>query len=216
LSLNEHSTTTEALIRQGLLFIGDGYRAKNSELSTDGLPFARAGNIDGGFNFESADRFPRNELGKVGNKLSQPGDVVFTSKGSVGRFAFVTESVEPFVYSPQLCFWRSLNTELIRPRFLYYWMHSEEFLDQVDALKGQTDMADYVSLTDQRRMRINLSPVSEQDAIIRILEPLDERIDVNTRLNKALINLRINLLTPLISGELRVKEIERDVGQAVR
>ena len=31
------------------LVVGDGYRAKNSELARDGVPFARAGNINNGF-----------------------------------------------------------------------------------------------------------------------------------------------------------------------
>jgi type I restriction enzyme S subunit len=33
-------------------------------------------------------------------------------------------------------------------------MQSREFKNQADGVKGQTDMADYVSLTDQRRMKI--------------------------------------------------------------
>ena len=82
---------TSDLIADGKLAIGDGYRAKNSELGSEGLPFARAGNINEGFHFEAADRFPEGELGRVGDKVSQPGDVVFTSKGTVGRLAFVSK-----------------------------------------------------------------------------------------------------------------------------
>lgn len=98
----------EDLIADGRLYIGDGYRAKNSELGRLGIPFARGGNINNGFKFDDADRFPKDDLHKVGAKISNPGDVVFTSKGTVGRFAFVQEDTERFVYSPQLSFWRSL------------------------------------------------------------------------------------------------------------
>src|SRR5690349_15865200 len=115
------------LITDRTLFIGDGYRAKNEELTSHGLPFARAGNIDDGFRFDDADHFPEKDLARVGNKISEPGDVVFTSKGTVGRFAFVRPSTPRFVYSPQLCFWRSLDREKVDPRFLYYWMFSREF-----------------------------------------------------------------------------------------
>jgi type I restriction enzyme, S subunit len=99
-----HVHITGDLIRGGVLSIGDGYRAKNSELSLKGLPFARAGNINNGFDFSEADHFPVSEKGKVGEKISKPGDVVFTSKGTVGRFAFVRETTPTFVYSPQLCY----------------------------------------------------------------------------------------------------------------
>lgn len=115
------------LIAKSQLVIGDGYRAKNDELGKVGLPFARAGNINNGFQFADADRFPVQNLVQVGNKVSQPGDVVFTSKGTVGRFGFVKPDTQNFVYSPQLCFWRSLNPGFIDPRFLYYWMLGPEF-----------------------------------------------------------------------------------------
>jgi type I restriction enzyme S subunit len=54
------------------------------------------------FNFKDVDYFPEKDLAKVGEKISQPGDVVFTSKGTVGRFAIVREDTPRFVYSPQL------------------------------------------------------------------------------------------------------------------
>lgn len=176
-----HVWKTSDLIAGGHLVIGDGYRAKNEELSTEGLPFARAGNIDAGFNFRDADRYPKENISRVGNKVSCLGDVVFTSKGTVGRFGFVSDSIEKFVYSPQLCFWRSLDEQLIDPRFLYYWMHGPEFHTQVREVASQTDMAEYVSLSDQRRMHITLPNRSTQLAIAHLLGSLDDKIDLNRR-----------------------------------
>jgi len=176
----------ESLIARGILVVGDGYRAKNDELARAGLPFARVGNINNGFHFVDADRFPPEDLGKVGNKISQPGDVVFTSKGSVGRFAYVDENTEQFVYSPQLCFWRALDRHVIEPRFLYYWMHGPEFFAQFKGVSGQTDMAEYVSLTDQRRMQITLPPLQHQEGIAAVLGALDDKIELNRRMNETL------------------------------
>ena len=51
-----------ALIESGALVVGDGYRAKNSELTDSGLPFARAGNVNAGFLFNDADCFPEENL----------------------------------------------------------------------------------------------------------------------------------------------------------
>jgi type I restriction enzyme S subunit len=174
------------LIDAGKLFIGDGYRAKNEELAPSGLPFARAGNIKDGFQFNDADHFPEEGLQRVGNKVSQPGDVVFTSKGTVGRFAFVRTDTPRFVYSPQLCFWRSLDRTVIEPRFLFYWMSGREFFIQFKGVAGQTDMAEYVSLADQRRMHITLPPLSEQRAIAHILGTLDDKIELNRRMSETL------------------------------
>jgi type I restriction enzyme, S subunit len=179
-------TQVANLIERGVLAINDGYRAKNSELAKTGLPFARGGNIDGGFYFEDADRFPEESLDRVGEKVSRPGDAVFTSKGTVGRFAFVTEDIPRFVYSPQLCFWRSLDRDVVDPRWLFYWMHSSEFFDQYWGVKSQTDMADYVSLRDQRRMQITVPDVVEQRDIAEVLGALDDKIILNQRTNQTL------------------------------
>lgn len=175
-----------ALIENGALEIGDGYRATNSELVGSGVPFARAGNIKNGFQFNDADYFPEANLHRVGDKISKPGDVVFTSKGTVGRFAFVGQDTPRFVYSPQLCFWRSLDHGLIDPRFLFFWMFSREFFVQIKGVSGQTDMAEYVSLRDQRNMHLTLPPLPEQRAIAHILGTLDDKIELNRRMNQTL------------------------------
>jgi type I restriction enzyme S subunit len=174
------------LIVDGALSVNDGYRAKNSELGPSGFPFARAQNINNGFHFEGADRFPLDALDRVGNKISEPGDVVFTSKGTVGRFALVREDTPRFVYAPQLCFWRSHDHSRIDPRWLYYWMHSREFYVQYKGVSGQTDMAEYVSLGDQRRMHITLPPLDDQRAIAAVLGSLDDKIEVNRRTARVL------------------------------
>ena len=174
------------LIADRKLIIGDGYRAKNDELTTHGLPFARAGNINCGFQFGDADHFPKESVSRIGNKVSEPGDVVFTSKGTVGRFALVRENTQRFVYSPQLCFWRAVDDTLIEPRFLYFWMYGRELFLQYKGVAGQTDMAEYVSLGDQRRMHITLPEIGEQRAIASVLGALDDKIELNQRMNETL------------------------------
>lgn len=183
---NVNTANIADLIERGILVINDGYRAKNAELGTQGLPFARGANINDGFHFENADRFSLDNLDRVGEKISRPGDVVFTSKGTVGRFAFVSDKTPRFVYSPQLCFWRSLNHEVINPLWLFYWMHGAEFCHQYSCVKGQTDMADYVSLRDQRSMYISLPRIDTQLRVASILGSLDDKIEQNRRTNKAL------------------------------
>lgn len=171
---------------QGILSINDGYRAKRDELSSEGLPFARAGNINDGFLFEGAELIGWDAVRRAGAKVSQAGDVVFTSKGTVGRFALVQGDTPQFVYSPQLCYWRSLDHEKLLPRFLFFWMNSIGFTSQVAAVKGQTDMADYVNLRDQRAMRLPIPPLDEQRRIAAVLGALDDKIEANRRMNATL------------------------------
>jgi type I restriction enzyme, S subunit len=174
------------LIRDGILEIGDGYRAKNIEMGNTGLPFVRAGNINNGFNLNEADILDETSVAKAGSKISRPGDVVLTSKGTFGRFAFVQIETPRFVYSPQLCYWRVKDSSIIDPRFLFFWMHSSDFWHQAYAVKNLTDMADYVSLKDQRNMTITVPPITTQRRIADILSNYDRLIENNIRRIKIL------------------------------
>ncbi len=174
---------TSELISDGHLEIGDGYRAKNSEMAEEGVPFVRAGDVDGRVNTISADLLSPASVEKVGRKRSMPGDVVITTKGTIGRLAFVKSGDPEFIYSPQLCFWRSLQLDLIDPRWLFFAMRSQEMLNQISWSAGQTDMAPYVSLTDQRTaFKITLPPINEQREISSILGALDDKIELNRRM----------------------------------
>ena len=169
------------LIRERALEIGDGYRAKNSEFGEDGLPFARAGNVNGDFNFVDADILDSKSVAKAKEKVSRSEDSVITTKGTFGRVAFVRGDTPKFVYSPQLCYWRVLDPATIEPRFLYYWLQGPEFYSQAFQIKSSTDMADYASLRDQRDMRITLPTPATQRKIAAILSAYDELIENNKR-----------------------------------
>jgi type I restriction enzyme S subunit len=180
--------TFEELIKREVLEIGDGYRAKNSELGGDGPIFLRAGHVrDAYIDFDGVDRF-RRELGQVvAPKMSRAGDVAVTTKGnSTGRVAYISDDLPPFVYSPHLSYWRSLNTSVIYPGFLRYWSRSYQFKSQLSGLAASTDMAPYLSLIDQRRLRILLPTPLEQRAIGHILGSLDDKIELNRRINETL------------------------------
>lgn len=94
-------------------------------------------------------------------------------------------------------------------------MQSRAFLDQIDRVKGQTDMAEYVSLRDQRRMRIVVRGSVGQRAGGDHLGAIRARVWNNVDANRTVRALRDALLPKLLSGELRVPEAERVVGKAV-
>lgn len=199
-------TTVARLVEERIVDIGDGFRAKNSDLAADGIPFARARNLIDGFDFAAADRVPESLARVVAAKCSSPGDVAFTSKGTVGRFAFVDRWIEQFVYSPQLCFWRSLDHARLPPVWLFRWMQGAEAKQQFDALKGQTDMADYVSLRDQRSMVVSLPRDETMRRIAATVEPLTAATGLLRAESRTLSALRNALLPKLISGQIRVPD----------
>ena len=178
---------TSDLISARILEIGDGYRAKNSEMGKTGIPFVRAGDVDGRVSTLSVDLLDDANLCKVGRKISMPGDVVMTTKGTIGRLAYVRPGDHCFIYSPQLCYWRSLDEDQIHGRWLFYAMRSPEMERQISWSAGQTDMAPYISLTDQRTaFSLTVPPVAEQREIAAILGALDDKIEVNRKASATL------------------------------
>ena len=181
-------TTFAELIEEGSLEIGDGYRAKNEELGGDGLIFLRAGHVtDSHIDFAGVERFHDSLEPRVRSKLAKAGDAVVTTKGnSTGRTTFVTSSMPPFVYSPHLSYWRSRDPGRIEGGFLRYWSKGPEFSVQLAGMKASTDMAPYLSLIDQKHLRISLPPIEGQRAIAHVLGTLDDKIELNRRMSETL------------------------------
>jgi type I restriction enzyme S subunit len=180
--------TFQQLLDEGMLEIGDGYRAQNNELGGTGPIFLRAGHVtDSHIDFAGVEHFHERLAEKVRSKMSKVGDTIITTKGnSTGRTSFVTDRLPPFVYSPHLSYWRSRNPEKLCGGFLRYWSQGVEFIEQLSGMKASTDMAPYLSLTDQRRLSITLPPLAEQKAIAAVLGALDDKIELNRRMNATL------------------------------
>ena len=176
------ATTTAQLLADGVIEIGDGYRAKNAEFVEEGgLPFVRVSDVRTSVRLEGLDELPIDDAARYRPKISEPFDSLITMKGTVGRVAYVSQHDRPFVYSPQISYWRSRNSDRVLPRWLRYWLESPEFSAQALASKGATDMADYINLRDQRRMRITVPPLCVQHRVAEVLGTVDDLIASNCR-----------------------------------
>lgn len=176
---------------EGVLLVEDGnhgeYRPRTTEFCSLGTAFIRASDIDDGrVLFHSASQIDDNALARIRKGVGRPGDVLFSHKGTVGKLALVPSDAPPFVCSPQTTFWRTLNTDVLDRRFLYFFMESNSFREQWEARKGETDMADYVSLTAQRELIVEVPPIKEQRAIAGVLGALDDKVEMNRQTNHTL------------------------------
>ncbi|MEU5841570.1 restriction endonuclease subunit S [Rhodococcus sp. NPDC047139] len=209
--------TLVELSRMGAIVFGDGYRTKRAELNEDGYRIIRVADIfDGEIHLNGTDFVSYERRKAIGSKAGQPGDIVLTTKGTVGRLAVFEGAEEPVVYSPQVCFFRVRNGNgSIERSYLRRWLSSPSFLSQASYRKGNTDMADYLNLTDIGSMKLDLPPIEDQRVLANTLEPLEESIASLRREARVLADLRSALLPRLMSGEFHVRDAERAVSDVV-
>ena len=141
---------------------------------------------DGRVLFGAADHINGTARARITKGIGAPGDVLLSHKGTVGKVALAPDDAPAFVCSPQTTFWRTCDQERLDRRYLYAFMRSPGFHQQLASRAGETDMAPYVSLTAQRGLRVDLPPIDVQRSIGRILGALDDKIEVNRGMSEAL------------------------------
>lgn len=189
---DEASLTAGELESKGVLLVQDGnhgeYRPRPDEFVPSGVSFIRASDMsDGIIHFDTAEHINQAAFQRIRKGVGRPGDVIFSSKGTVGKIAHAALDCPPFVCSPQTTFWRSLDESVLRQKYLFCFLSSPSFTEQWESRKGETDMADYVSLTAQRELRVLLPSTAVQDSIVSTLSPIDDRIQLNLKMNRLLV-----------------------------
>jgi len=198
------------LVEHRILELSDGYRTKRDEHGETGLRILRAGDVRGnrvaptGADFVSS-AFMR----QIGRKASQPGDIILTTKGTVGRMSVVPTDMEEVVYSPQICFFRVLDSAKLDPGFLAGWFRSPDLKRQTATVMFKSDMAPYISLTDIRSLSVPLPSVARQKEIGASQRVLLDLFASKVTEGRLLADLRDALLPQLMSGKLKVKDAER-------
>ena len=114
------------------------------------------------------------------------GDLVFTCWGTINQIGIIdkTARYKSYVVSnKQMKF--TANTGKVSPLFLYYWFSGPD--GQAQILSGGIGSSvPGFNLGQLRKMRVPLPPLPTQMAIISILGALDDKIDLNRRMNETL------------------------------
>src|SRR2546426_5022047 len=183
--------TVEQLQQRRILLVEDGNHGESRPRPEDfvdrGVAFIRAADMDNGrVLFDSASKINDRALRRITKGIGAPGDVLLSHKGTVGKVALVPHDAPPFVCSPQTTFWRTLDTQTLDRQYLHAFLRSPGFHAQLATRAGETDMAPYVSLTSQRGLLVTLPPITTQRTIGHILGKLDDKIELNKRMNETL------------------------------
>ncbi|GGU46929.1 hypothetical protein GCM10010178_44240 [Lentzea flava] len=204
--------TIGELADRGVLAQGDGYRTKQAEHGQPGFRILRAGDIrDGRVVPEGTDFVSESYARQIGQKASRPNDIVMTTKGSVGRVAVVPPDLETVVYSPQICYFRVLSEDALDRGYLAAWFRSSDLQTQASQLMFKSDMAPYINLRDIRSLTVPVPSRTEQRKQGELQRSLLDIIHAAHSESRRLGRTRDELLPLLMSGKIRVREVEKIV-----
>jgi len=191
MSCNWSEFTVADLEKKRLVLVQDGnhgeYRPRKDEFDIDGIAFIRAADFcNGTLDFTGAENINDVAFQRIRKGIGKDLDTILSTKGTVGKIAFVPEDSPKFVCSPQTTFWRSLDHNFLHPQYLYYALQSKHFVNQISSRKGETDMADYLSLTAQRSLSLLIPDISIQKQIVAQLSVIDAKLQLGAQTNQTL------------------------------
>ena len=116
------------------------------------------------------------------------GDLLFARRSLVaegaGKCCVVLETDEPTTFESSIIRARPDPTKA-DPLFLYYFFNSPEGLHSLDTIRRQVAVAG-ITGTDLSQLPVRMPPLQDQRAIAHVLGALDDKIELNRRMNRTL------------------------------
>lgn len=150
----------------------------------DGVPVIRGVNLGSPGYFDSSEFVYVTEekaYGELSRNLAQPGDVVFTQRGTLGQVGIVPEGgYEIYVISQSQMRLRVDQAKAL-PHFIYYQFRSPMMVETIRANAIATGVP-HINLGILGSLPIVIPPLDEQRRIAALLGALDGKIAVNDRI----------------------------------
>ena len=180
---------------------------KTPSYTSSGIPFITATNLtDGRIDFGSCKYISQDEhLALIRRCKPEKGDILLSKVGTLGSTAMVDSDIDFSIF---------VQVALIKPMhrsidsgYLKYSLTSSPMQRQIHQKSSQSTMK-YIGVGKIAQLAIPLPPLPTQQHIADILSAVDHRIEAEENKRKALEALFKTLLNDLMTGSLRVNELE--------
>jgi type I restriction enzyme S subunit len=135
--------------------------------------------------------FDPKKLPGQAKKSIQPNDILYSEiRPTNKRYAFVDFESSNYVVSTKLMVLRVLNDKIISPKYLYYFLTSDEIVSYLQMLaESRSGTFPQIRFEEVSLLKINLPPLNVQDEIVELVASLDDKIELNNKINQELENL---------------------------
>lgn len=182
--------TIESLLESGAI---TGHKDGNhgsdyprvEEFGTSGVPFLTAKSLsEGRLDVDGAPRLADDKADRLHFGFLKPGDVLLSHNATIGRVGIVPDFTGRLLIGTSLTYFR-LDNSRIFPRYLAAYFSGADFQNQLAAVMSHTTR-NQIPITAQRQLQIVLPPLAQQKAIAAVLGVLDDKIELNRRMNETL------------------------------
>lgn len=163
-----------------------GTQLKASEYVEQGTPVLNVKNLGYSTVVKSKlDRVGPATLDRLNAHILHCGDIVFGRKGAVDRHAYIGSNEEGWMQGSD-CIRVRVKTQKINPRYLsYYFLTPEHRAFMISMCSHGTTMAS-LNRKILEMIEVPMPNRSVQDGIVSLLKILDDKIELNQRINENL------------------------------
>ena len=106
------------------------------------------------------------------------------------RYAFVDFNPDNYVVSTKLMVLRIVETTIVIPKYLYYYLTSNETIDLLQFLaESRSGTFPQIRFEEVSHLSISLPTIPIQEQIVELISSLDDKIELNNKINQELENL---------------------------
>jgi type I restriction enzyme S subunit len=163
-----------------------GSNIKVDNFIDSGVPVLNGSSLQGfKLNENSFNYVSQEKADSLGKANAHRGDVVITHRGTLGQIVYIPDDskFEQYVIS-QSQFRLKLKKDLIRPDFFVYFFHTRLGQHRILMNASQVGVPALARPTSTfKDVCIPVPPMEKQNKVMDILHSLDDKIEVNRRIN---------------------------------
>jgi type I restriction enzyme S subunit len=166
--------------------VRSGYAFKSSDWTDNGIPVVKIANVkDGRLAMDGCSFVPQRIADSAAEFALQQGDVVIAMTGYIGDVAIVRDSDLPAVLNQRVGLFSTRDPRRLDRRFLFYLLRDSDVRSEIESL-GYGSAQPNVSPSLIHGVEVPIPPLPKQRAIAYILGTLDDKIELNRRMNETL------------------------------
>ena len=166
-----------------------GSNIKVDNFIDSGVPVLNGSNLQGfKLNENSFNYVSQEKADSLGKANAHRGDVVITHRGTLGQIVYIPDDskFEQYVIS-QSQFRLKLKKDIIRPDFFVYFFHTRLGQHRILMNASQVGVPALARPTSTfKDVCILVPPMEKQNKVMDILHSLDDKIEVNRKINENL------------------------------